>query len=392
MSYQARLTLAIASLAPLLSAGIIAHAQNYTQTNLVANTASAGAAVVDPNLVNPWGLSRSASSPWWVSDAGTGVSTLYDGNGTIVPLVVTIPKVSSTAKIGTPTGTIFNPNSSDFLIAAGHPASFIFDTLDGSIVAWPSATNTAVTVAKGATGSVYTGLTSATWEGATYILAANFGKGRIDVFNSKFAPVTVPAVPNGDTFNPGTYPAFFDGDIPSNYSPYNVQAIGNDIVVTYAANNFTGGPGMGYVDIFTTNGQLLQRLQNTEWMNAPWGVALAPNDFGTYSHDLLIGQFGAGGTTTGAGTISAYDPITGKFLGLVENAAGKPIVIEGLWAITFGNPAPAKSTAGSVSANYDAAGAPAAELYFSAGPNKQTDGLFGYLAPVATENTQGNND
>jgi uncharacterized protein (TIGR03118 family) len=388
MLHHRRLALA---LLPLISAGVIAHAQNYTQTNLVANTASAGAAVVDPNLVNPWGLSRSASSPWWVSDAGTGLSTLYNGSGAIQSLVVTIPKAAPTAKTGSPSGVIFNGNANDFLIATGHPASFIFDTLDGTIAAWPSATGTAVTVAKGATGSVYTGLTSATWNGATYLLAANFGKGRIDVFNSRFSPITPPAVPNGDTFNPGTYPAFFDGEIPSTYAPFNIQAIGNDIVVTYAASNFSAGPGLGFVDIFTINGQLIQRLQRTAWMNAPWGVALAPNDFGTYSHDLLIGQFGAGGTTEGAGTISAYDPITGKFLGVVEDASGKPIVIEGLWAITFGNPAPKNSTADAISSNYDAAAAPAAELYFTAGPNKEADGLFGYLAPVATENIQGNN-
>ena len=389
MSHQVRLALA---LVPVISAGVIAHAQNYTQTNLVANTASAGAAVVDPNLVNPWGLSRSASSPWWISDAGTGLSTLYNGSGAIQSLVVTIPKASPTAKTGSPSGVIFNGNANDFLIATGHPAAFIFDTLDGTIAAWPSATGTAVTVAKGAAGSVYTGLTSATLNGATYLVAANFGKGRIDVFNSKFAPVAVPPVPNGDTFNPGTYPAFFDGEIPSTYAPFNVQTIGNDIVVTYAASNFSAGPGLGFVDIFTTNGQLLQRLQRTPWMNAPWGVALAPNDFGTFSHDLLIGSFGAGGTTEGAGTISAYDPITGKFLGVLENASNKPIVIEGLWAITLGNPAPKSSALDAVSSNYDAAAAPAAELYFTAGPNKETDGLFGYLAPVATENTQGNND
>jgi len=388
MSQQIRIALALLALA---STGGISQAQNYTQTNLVANTAAAGAAVVDPNLVNPWGLSRSASSPWWASDAGTGLSTLYSGNGAIVPLVVTIPKAASASKTGSPSGTIANGNPNIFLISAGHPAEFLFCTLDGTIAAWPSATNTAVTVYKATDGSAYTGLTSATWEGNTYLLAANFSKGRIDVFNSKFQKIVPPAVSNGDPFNPGTDPAFFDGLLPAKYVPFNVQTIGSDIVVTYALDNFTGGPGLGYVDIFTTNGQLIQRLQNTPWMNAPWGVALAPNDFGTYSHDLLIGQFGGGGASEGAGTISAYDPVTGKFLGVLENTAGKPLVIDGLWAITFANPAPKSSAVDAVSANYDAAAAPAAELYFTAGPNKQTDGLFGYLAPLATENTQGNN-
>jgi uncharacterized protein (TIGR03118 family) len=139
---------------------------------------------------------------------------------------------------------------------------------------------------------------------------------------------------------------------------------------------------LGYVDIFSSDGQLEQRLEHGDWLNAPWGVALPPLDFGIFSHDLLIGQFAGGGTTEGSGTIAAYDLATGKFIGLVQDAAGKPLAINGLWAISPANSAGAGS--------YDPAGAPASELYFTAGPNQGTGGLFGYLKPVATDLTVGN--
>jgi uncharacterized protein (TIGR03118 family) len=392
MLHHSRLNAALLLALSTVLAPLAIRAQNYNQINLVANTASAGATIVDPNLVNPWGLSRSATSPWWIADAGSGLSTVYEGNGTIAPLVVTVPENPlSKSKTGSPAGIIFNGNPKDFLLGTGDAAAFIFSTLDGTIAAWPSPTGKAVTVFKATDGSAFTGLTSANLNGKIYLYAANFSKGRVDLFNSKFAPVDLPSVSNDSTSKPEKVPAFTDSSLPAHYVPFNVQAIGDDIVVTYALDNFSAGPGLGFVDIFSTAGQLLQRLEHSDWLNAPWGVALAPNDFGAYSHALLIGQFGAGGTTEAAGTISAYDPITGKLLGVLENAAGKPLAIEGLWAITFSNPAPKNSTAGAVSSNYDDAGAPAAELYFTAGPHHETDGLFGYLAPVATENTQGNN-
>jgi uncharacterized protein (TIGR03118 family) len=172
--------------------------------------------------------------------------------------------------------------------------------------------------------------------------------------------------------------------------PFNVQTIGNDIVVTFALHQEgnpleTDGPGLGYVDIFSSDGRLLQRLEHGDWLNAPWGVALTPLDFGILSHTLLIGQFAGGGTTHGSGTIAAYDLATGKFIGLVQDATGQPLVINGLWALS-----PANSAAAGASGNYDPAGTPAAELYFTAGPNHGTGGLFGYLKPVATELTVGN--
>ena len=175
--------------------------------------------------------------------------------------------------------------------------------------------------------------------------------------------------------------------LPPNFVPFNVQAIGNDLVVTYAlhfaGNPFeTPGPGLGFVDIYSSKGKLLRRLEHGDWLNAPWGVALAPLDFGRFSHMLLVSNFSAGGTTQSAGQISAYDLDTGKFVGLLEDASGKPLVIQGIWSMSFANSATPNS--------YDPDEAPASELYFTAGPNAGTGGLFGYLIPVATELVQGN--
>jgi uncharacterized protein (TIGR03118 family) len=384
----------------VLSMSSFAYAQHYTQVNLAANT-SGVAPVTDPNLVNPWGLSRTSSSPWWISDNGTGLSTLYNGAGAITPLVVTIPKSnpsSTTFKTGTPTGTIANGSTTDFLLAPGAPADFLFSTIDGTISGWnptvgivagAAAPSThAVIVVKTTDGSSYTGLTSAMIEGKRYLYAANFTKGRVDVYDNAFRRVTLHGSDDRDRFDRDEDLAFTDDFLPRNFVPFNVQAIGNDIVVTYALHQEgqpfeTDGPGLGFVDIFSSSGKLLRRLEHTDWLNAPWGVALAPLDFGVYSHDLLIGQFSGGGNSEGSGTISAYDLATGKFIGLVLDATGKPLAINGLWAISPGNSASAGS--------YDSASSPASELYFTAGPDHGTGGLFGYLAPVSAELVTGNN-
>ncbi len=383
-----------------------AFAQHYTQVNLVANT-SGVAPVTDPNLVNPWGLSRSSGSPWWISDNGTGLSTLYNGAGSIVPLVVTIPKAdpnSKTFPAGTPTGTIANGSATDFLLAKGAPAAFLFSTIDGTISGWnpavgiaaggsPPSTH-AVVVFKATDGSSYTGLTSATINGKRYLYAANFTKGRVDAFDSAFHKVTLghPDRDDRDRDNDrgrdnDNDRAFNDERLPRDFVPFNVQAIGNDIVVTFVLHQEgkpfeTDGEGLGYVDIFSSSGKLLQRLQHGNWLNAPWGVALAPLDFGAYSHDLLIGQFAGGSTTEFGGTIAAYDLATGEFVGLVKDSTGNNLSIGGLWAIS-----PANSAS---SGSYDATAAPASELYFTAGPDHGAGGLFGYLKPAATELVQGN--
>jgi uncharacterized protein (TIGR03118 family) len=381
-----------------LSIGLFANAQNYTQVNLVANT-SGVAPVTDPHLVNPWGISRTSSSPWWISDNGTGLSTLYNGAGAINPLVVTIPKAdpnSKTFPTGTPTGTIANASPTDFLLAPGVPAAFLFSTIDGTISGWnptvgvasgatPPSTN-AVVVVKTTDGSSYTGLTSATITGKRYLYAANFNKGTVDVYDNAFHKVRLQANQDGER-DQNTDKPFTDERLPRDFVPFNAQAIGNDIVVTFVLHQEgnpleTDGPGLGYVDIFSSDGQLLRRLEHGDWLNAPWGVALAPLDFGTFSHALLIGQFAGGGTSEGSGTIAAYDFASGKFIHLVEDATGKPLAINGLWAISPGNSAAAGS--------YDPAGTPASELYFAAGPDRGKGGLFGYLKPVSTELTVGN--
>jgi uncharacterized protein (TIGR03118 family) len=386
-----------------LSAGSFADAQNYTQVNLVANT-SGVAPVTDPHLVNPWGMSRSSGSPWWISDNGTGLSTLYNGAGVINSLVVTIPKANPTSKTfptGTPTGTVANGSPTDFVLAPGAAADFLFSTIDGTISGWnptvgvasgstPPSTN-AVVVVKTTDGSSYTGLTSATINGNRYLYAANFNKGTVDIYDNAFHKVNLRA--NNEDGNQdwdpdqGNNRPFIDERLPRDFVPFNVQAIGNDIVVTFVLHQEgnpleTDGPGLGYVDIFSSDGRLLRRLEHGDWLNSPWGVALAPLDFGTFSHALLIGQFAGGGTTEGSGTIAAYDFATGKFIGLVEDATGKPLAINGLWAISPGNSA--------VAGSYDPAGSPASELYFTAGPDRGTGGLLGYLKPVSTELTVGN--
>jgi uncharacterized protein (TIGR03118 family) len=316
--------LSLATFASLaLSVGSFACAQHYTQVNLVANT-SGLAPVTDPNLVNPWGLSRSSSSPWWVSDNGTGLSTLYNGAGNITPLVVTIPKAnpnSTTFPTGTPTGTIANGSPTDFLLAPGAPADFLFSTIDGTISGWnptvgipaggspPS--KLATIVVRTTNGSSYTGPTSATINGNRYLYAANFNKGTVDVYDNAFNKVRLHPDWEGDRDYDNEVP-FTDDRLPRDFVPFNVQAIGNDIVVTFVLHLEgqpfeADGPGLGYVDIFSSDGRLLRRLEHGDWLNAPWGVALAPLDFGVYSHDLLIGQFSGAGSSAGSGTIAAYD-------------------------------------------------------------------------------------
>jgi len=394
---------------PSLAAGVTlalslspaAFAQHYTQVNLDSNVSGAAEAT-DPQLINAWGLARSSGSTWWVSDEATGLATLYNGPGAKQSLVVTIPKSDPNDKTfptGTPTGAISNSNTTDFPAAPNKPAAFIFATLDGSIAAWnptvglapganPPSTN-AVTVARGDGGSGYTALTTAFIDGNRYLYAANFLKGRIDLYDNAFKPVKLKDDDNGPhdrRFDDDDKP-FTDDRLPRNFVPFNVQAIGNDLVVTYAlhfaGNPFeTPGPGLGYVDIYSSKGKLLRRLEHGDWLNAPWGVTLAPLDFGRFSHHLLVSNFAAGGTTQSAGLISAYDLDTGKFEGLLEDASGKPLSINGIWSMSFANSATPNS--------YDPDEAPAAELYFTAGPNQGTGGLFGYLIPISTELIQGN--
>ena len=386
-----------ASAALALIMGTACFAQHYTRVNLVSNTAGA-APVTDPQLINPWGISRSPGSAWWVSNQKTGISTVYNGAGEKQSLIVGIPQADPNNKntpTGTPTGAIFNSSQTDFLLAPGKPATFLFSTIDGTIAGWnptvavaqgaaPPSTH-AVAVVKTADGSSYTGLTTAFIDGKPYLYAANFTKGRVDVYDSAFHPVILyDEDPNNwsDEHPYFSENSFVDARLPRPYAPFNVQAIGNDIVVTYAIHQQevspleTDGPGLGFVDIYNSKGRLLLRLEHGDWLNAPWGVAMAPADFGRFSHNLLIGQFAGGGDTQSSGYIAAYDLTTGKFNGLLQDASGKPLSIKGIWSLSPGNVSPNNS---------DSAAASASQVYFTAGPGHGSEGSFGYLTPVSTD-------
>jgi uncharacterized protein (TIGR03118 family) len=393
---------ASACLAPL-SIGGVAFGQHYIQTNLQSNTAGVAEAT-DPQLVNPWGLTRTSSSLWWVADNLTGVSTLYNGLGEKQSLVVTIPPADPNNKktpTGSPTGIVSNGSTTDFLLAPGDPAIFMFATIDGTIAAWnpksglaqgAAAPSThAITVVKTNDGSSYTGLTTAFIHDRRYLYAANFNKGTVDVYDSAFHRVKLQKEDyevdrDDDDRRRSDNEPFEDDHLPDHFVPFNVQAIGNDIVVTYVlhkegAQFETDGPGLGYVDVYSSDGKLLRRLEHGEWLNAPWGVALAPLDFGRFSHHLLVGQFAGAGTTESSGFIAAYDLATGKFDGLLQDTDGKPLAINGIWSLTPANIAPA---------TVDPDEQPASEIYFTAVPAAQgTGGLFGYLNAAPTELTEG---
>ncbi|HEY6347900.1 MAG TPA: TIGR03118 family protein [Candidatus Angelobacter sp.] len=343
-------------------------AQHYTQTNLVSNTGSAP--VNDPNLQNAWGLVSGPGTPFWVSNNAGGTSTLYsvDATGTaatIVPLVVTIPNAPSQNAPGSPTGVMFNGSPTDFLLAPGKPAIFMFASEDGTIQGWNPgvALNNSVIkvdnsqVPNAKNGAVYKGATIAEIDGKHFILAANFRSGRIDIFDTNFKQVRFD---DDDAFN--------DERIPRDFAPFNVQGVGPNIYVTFAEQDAArhdpvGGAGLGFVDVFDSHGRLLQRLQHGSWMNAPWGVVWATQHFGEFTNTILIGQFRGG-------NVSAFNPVTGRFLGNMLNPDGSILTIDGLWALRFGN---------------DAAAGPGTTLFFTAGPNGEVNGLFGTLKAVAAE-------
>ena len=389
-----------------------AFAQHYQQTNLQSNAPNVAQAT-DAQLVNPWGMTRTSGSVWWVADQGTGVATLYDGPGDKQSLVVTIPPANpAKTPNGSPTGTVANGSTTDFLLGTNEPAIFMFATTDGTIAAWnpkvglasgQAAPSThAVTKVKMTDGSAYTGLTIAAINGQRYLYAANFAKGRVDVFNNAFQQVNpfklIASNPFANDHRAPEFGPFYDAALPPNFVPFNVQAIGNDIVVTFVllkpgAQFETDGPGLGYVDVFSTTGLLLTRLEHGPWLNAPWGVAQAPLDFGRFSHDLLVGQFAGGGNTESSGFIAAYDMFTGRLDGLLEDENGNPIAINGIWSLGQANSGAVlsgQSEDGSTNiSSFDPDEQPASEIYFTAGPKQGTGGLFGYLNAVSSELIQG---
>jgi uncharacterized protein (TIGR03118 family) len=349
-------------------------AQKYQQTILVANAAGLGAITVDPNLVDPWGIARSTTSPWWVSDRAAGVSTLYNGTtGAQVPLVVTIPRAPQSAT-GSPTGIVFN-GSSDFAVAPGQPAIFLFVSLDGTISGWNPTVNptTAIQKVPGSTESVLTGATIAQVGDHRFLYVADIRQGKIAVYDTNFNPVKIRRHAFDDEHGER---AFDDGDIPNGFAPFNVQNIGNNLYVTYAqqnqAKNFVNfGVGLGFVDVFSPRGRLLMRLERGDWFNAPFGLVLAPTDFGSFSHKVIVGQFGSG-------EILAFNAITGRLEGKLRDQNNNVIVLPGLWGISFGAGQPSPQNSG-----------PANALFFNAGINQGMGGLFGNLTPVSGDLTQG---
>ncbi len=335
-------------------------AQHFTRTDLTANNANVGnVANIDPNLVNAWGVSRSSGSPWWVSDNGTGLATLYNAAGMPQSLVVTIPLPNGKSGTAAPTGTVFNAFNGAFEVTPGQRAIFLFATEDGTISGWNpnvNVTNAVIKVDNSASGAVYKGLAIGMTRGGPRLYATNFISGQVEVYDAKFHRINRNA-------------AFTDSRMPNSYAPFGIQNVGGNIVVTFAKHmpgekDEIHGPGLGFVDVFDLNGNLLLRLQHNQTMNAPWGIAQAPTDFGAFSHRLLIGNFGDG-------TIHAYNPVSGKLEGTIEDANGAPIWIDGLWAISFGG-----GNTNSGLAN---------ELFYTAGPNGEADGLLGKLAPVGAD-------
>ncbi len=339
----------LASCATVIVPQMRADTLSYIQTNLVtSNQTDAAALLTDTNLINPWGIAESTASPFWVADQGSGVSTLYNAtttSTTINALVVTIP-AASTPPSG-PTGVVFNSTTGFTIGTTPKAANFIFSTLQGTIVAWNSASGavTAATVA----GAVFTGLAAASGN----LYAADFKNNQIDVFNSSFAQTA----------------SFTDATVPKGYAPYNVQAINGLLYVEYAPVGTNGVPmvgnGNGIVDVFNANGTLVKTLISGGTLNVPWGIALAPAAFGQFGGDLLVGNFGNG-------EINAFDPITGAYLGTLDDPQGNPLVNGDLWALQFGN--------GGSGGNPDA-------LYFTAGIDNESQGLFGEITATPEPST-----
>jgi uncharacterized protein (TIGR03118 family) len=336
---------ALAAAIMLVGRAAAADTNTYTVHNLVSD-GNVPADFTDANLVNAWGLVASSTSPWWVADNGTGLSTLYNGAGVKQGLEVTVDN--------DPTGAVFNGNGAAFDVSQGGKsgaARFIFAGEAGTILGWsPSvAATTAVLGAdRSGVGAVYKGLAILN----NHLYATDFKNARVDVFDSSFGLATAPG-------------AFVDPMIPDGWAPFGIQALNGKLFVTYAkqgeGNDELHGQGLGFVDEYSADGALLARVARHGQLNAPWGLAVAPNTgFGAFSGDLLVGNFGDG-------RINAYEPQpdgTFELIGPLRGADGQRIVIDGLWALEFGN---------GVNAG------PTDSLFFTAGPNDEADGLFGVI-------------
>jgi uncharacterized protein (TIGR03118 family) len=311
------------------------------------------AGVTDRNLVNPWGMAYSPTGPFWFAENGRGVSDIVDGRGEPFALVVTVP--SAARSVGAPTGTVFN-GGAGFVISehgVSAPSRFLFASEDGTISGWTPVvdpTRALVAVDDSSNGAVYTGLAVAAGPaGHSLLYAADFSRGTIDVFDQNFRPIVRPG-------------SFRDPSLPDGFAPFNIQKINGLLFVTYAQqaedrSMDLAGAGHGFIDVYDTAGNLVRRFASQGALNSPWGLALAAADFAPFSTALLVGN-------NGDGTINAYDPRSGNFLGQLGDDSGAPIAIPGLWALSFGN---------------GHAGGDSDTLFFTAGADQEKHGLFGAL-------------
>jgi uncharacterized protein (TIGR03118 family) len=333
---------------------------SYTQTNLVTSMKSLKAKIHDKNLLNPWGLVQ-GMTPFWISDNNAGVSTLYDGNGKIfdvakkMPFVVTIAPPGSSTAAATPTGIVFNATPADFTGDA-----FIFSTEDGTISGWNLADGADAmrhvdnsAIPNMANGAVYKGLAIATVAGHQFIYATNFRSGNIDVFDAAYNPASL----TGTFTDPGAMTGF---------APFGITLFGGShLWITYAKQDAARHDpihqvGAGYIDIFSTEGVFEARFATGGNLNAPWGMVLTPPSFGPLGGNFWIGNFGDG-------NINAFN-LMGTNVGQPTDAKGKPLNVDGLWALVFGNGSNNASTS---------------SLYFTAGPNMETEGIFGKVDVTA---------
>lgn len=325
----------------------------YQQRNLASNNPALHAEQLDANVVNAWGLVFNPYALAWVADNGTGVATVFDGNGVPANLVVTIPGPNGST--GSPTGAAFY-GGTGFVVAKGSasgPSVFLFSAEDGGISGWSPTVdrlNAIRVIDNSSTGAVYKGIAISGAGTGNLLYATDFHNNKVDVFDTSFKPVTLPGRP------------FQDPKLPAGYAPFGIQAVNGDLFVTFAKQDAARhddvkGAGFGFVDVFAPDGKLLRRFASGKMLNAPWGVAMAPAGFGHFSSRLLVGNFGDG-------AINAFDIATGRWLGQLKGSKHKPIHIDGLWGIAFGN--------GVSQQHVDT-------LYFTAGPNRESDGLYGRL-------------
>ena len=331
----------------------LASAQRYVQTNLVSDVPGM-AATLDPHLVNSWGIAFSPKSPVWIADNGTGLSTLYTGTGSIVPLVVTIPPPHGVMDHSAPTGIVFNGTGTFTVSDDGRSGSapFIFDTEDGTISGWSPAVTTQHSIRvidNSGIDAIYKGLAIGTTEKGSFIYATNFHSGWVEIYDSNFQWVK----------------NFTDIEVPDGYAPFGIQNINGKLYVTFAKQDAdkeddVAGPGFGFVTVFDLNGNKIRRLISMGALNAPWGLALAPSNFGRFSGALLVGNFGNG-------WINAYNISTGALLGHMLRPNGSALAIDGLWGLAFGTGGPS---------------GPTNTLLFTAGPDHESHGLFGSLTAL----------